>query len=160
MGPALKSGLKLAGLELVIFVGAVGVVLVVVWARGPAGKSAELHLQTGHSFSVQSVAFSPDGQTLASGSHDNTVKLWDWATGETNLVLTTTPANQWIAFQPDRLFYSSSRQGDEWVAIRFDSGLRDLYPLEYYREELLTGNLTQALDGPDPVVRPQPVRRF
>ena len=30
----------------------------------------------GHSSSVYSVAFSPDGQTLASGSWDNTIKLW------------------------------------------------------------------------------------
>ena len=31
---------------------------------------------------VWSVAFSPDGQTLASGSQDETVKLWDMPTGE------------------------------------------------------------------------------
>ncbi|MGV0023786.1 WD40 domain-containing protein [Phormidesmis priestleyi] len=35
----------------------------------------------GHHHWVCSIAFSPDGQTLVSGSGDNTVKLWDVATG-------------------------------------------------------------------------------
>src|SRR5262249_54428654 len=36
----------------------------------------------GHTSSVHSVAFSPDGKTLASGSGDETIKLWDVATGK------------------------------------------------------------------------------
>lgn len=35
-----------------------------------------LHTLEGHTQVVQSVAFSPDGQTLASGSSDGTIKLW------------------------------------------------------------------------------------
>ena len=36
----------------------------------------------GHTDSCMSVAFSPDGKTLASGSGDKTIKLWDVATGK------------------------------------------------------------------------------
>ena len=46
------------------------------WAQKP-----ELVVQTGHSHRVESVAFSRDGKTLASGSEDNTIKLWDVSSG-------------------------------------------------------------------------------
>ena len=37
----------------------------------------------GHTDLISSVAFSPDGRTALSGSFDNTLKLWDVATGAT-----------------------------------------------------------------------------
>jgi WD40 repeat protein len=49
--------------------------------RVQADWSAALQTLEGHSSSVSSVAFSPDGKQVVSGSDDQTVKLWDTATG-------------------------------------------------------------------------------
>ena len=46
----------------------------------PSPSSSLIILQ-GHSNSVNSVAFSPDGKSLVSGSGDNTVKVWNLTEG-------------------------------------------------------------------------------
>ena len=42
----------------------------------------EINLLAGHTAQVSVVAFSPDGNTLASGSRDGTIRLWNPHTGE------------------------------------------------------------------------------
>jgi len=46
------------------------------------GVRSERYTLEGHNSSVYSVNFSPDGKTLASGSADNTIKLWNLETGK------------------------------------------------------------------------------
>ncbi|PHM10091.1 protein kinase domain-containing protein [Nostoc sp. 'Peltigera malacea cyanobiont' DB3992] len=41
----------------------------------------QIHTLQGHSRSISSVAYSPDGRIIASGSEDETIKLWDVGTG-------------------------------------------------------------------------------
>merc|ERR1711988_1496189 len=41
-----------------------------------------VHVLSGHSSDVYSVCYSPDGKTLASGSRDSTVRIWDVMSGE------------------------------------------------------------------------------
>ena len=56
----------------------------------------------GHKHAVQSVAFSPDGTTLASGSLDHSLKLWNVVTGKERTTFQGhTSAVQSVAFSPD-----------------------------------------------------------
>src|SRR6185369_6923530 len=50
-------------------------------ARPSLGDKPELILQTGHTQSVNAVAFSPDNRWLASGGKDDVIKIWDLNTG-------------------------------------------------------------------------------
>ena len=62
----------------------------------------QIVVQTGHTGAVMSVAFSPDGKTLASGGWDNTIKLWDIAAGTLARTLTGhTDSVRSVAFTPD-----------------------------------------------------------
>jgi WD40 repeat protein len=78
---------------------------IVIWdASGsdPQAKRKRLRALRGHAEVVLCAAFAPDGKSLASGSADKTIKLWDLASGEENGTLQGhTNSVRFVAFNED-----------------------------------------------------------
>ena len=81
-----------------------------------ASTGAEVALLTGHTGGVYSVAFSPDGTTIATENSDNTVRLWDVPTATHKNTLTghTGEVNS-VAFSPDGTTIATG--GDDGVVL-------------------------------------------
>lgn len=80
-------------------------------ARPRNAAPPELVLQTGRSGGVNSIAFSSDGKTLASGTGD-TVRLWRTQTGQLQRTLRPAAGAVSVAFSPDgKMVASGSYDG-------------------------------------------------
>ena len=80
-----------------------------------AASGAELAYLSGHESTVNSVAFSPDGGRIVSGSDDNSVRVWDAASGECLEVIDGTGDVEAIAAGSDQRPYRALERSGETV---------------------------------------------
>ena len=86
-------------------------------------NNPEIVYNIGHSDSVFAVSYSPDGKYVASGSHDNTVKIWEVETARCLKTLRGhTDGVQSIAYSPDGKYISSGASDGKVKCWEVESG--------------------------------------
>ncbi|MBD2118561.1 MULTISPECIES: serine/threonine-protein kinase [Microcystis] len=101
---------------------------------------------TGHSDEVFSVAYSPDGRYLASGSIDQTIKIWEVATGKELRTLTGHSGGVFlVVYSPDGR-YLASGSSDKTIKIWEVATGKELHTLTVY-SDLYGADVVYSPDG-------------
>jgi WD40 repeat protein len=94
---------------------------------------------TGHEFVVHSLAVSPDGNYLVSGSADQTIRLWDVKTRHLLFTLFYGQDKRWIVWTPQGYFKASaSPDGEGLIGWQVNNGANnsaDFFPAYKFRDQ-------------------------
>lgn len=91
----------------------------------------------GHTEDVLAVSVSGDGRILASASGDQTIKLWNIASGELLATLFVTVDNEWICWTPQG-YYAASAGGEKYIGWHVNHGMdraAEYYPVYSFRRQ-------------------------
>jgi WD40 repeat protein/tetratricopeptide (TPR) repeat protein len=93
---------------------------------------------------IWSVAWSPDGRFLASASHDQTVQIWEAASGEVRTVCRHPEGVNWVAWSPDGTRIATG--GNDALARVWDAATGETL-LEHRGHAALIETLAWSRDG-------------
>jgi WD40 repeat protein len=114
-----------------------------------ARSGRPLRVLRGHTNAVSAIAFAPGGRSIASGSADGTVKLWETASGRLRATLRLLPspegqpfAPEWIAFTPAG-YYRGSLGAGRYLGWRVGDQIvpGETYESTFQQAEVVQGAL-------------------
>ena len=95
----------------------------------------------GHTNTIRSAVFYPDGRYAVSGSSDGTTRLWDVNTGEEIAQFISFTDGEWIIITPEG-YYNSSANGDKHLNVRIGN---NVYGIDQYRATFYKPRMVQAV---------------
>ncbi|GAK56105.1 WD-40 repeat protein [Candidatus Vecturithrix granuli] len=91
----------------------------------------------GHTGEIWAVSLSQDGHLLASASDDQTMKIWNIATGECLATLFIARDREWVCWTPNG-YYAASAGGEKYIGWQINKGLEaaaEFYPVSVFRKQ-------------------------
>ena len=105
----------------------------------------------GHTGEIWDVSVSRDGKLLVSASDDQTLRIWNLATGECVATVFIARDREWVCWTPNG-YYAASAGGEKYIGWHLNQGMKKTakyYPVsvfrkQYYQPELVKRTIALA----------------